>query len=122
VVLLSCASGMAADSRLSLADVALEENHPDHAETLVRTAIAEYEKEQSNPAAMLFEGGAQLNYQRNLLACKTGSGYCDESLLSPADERDVAFAQRQRNALACGAEDITCDRSCLNVAQAKPER
>jgi DNA-binding winged helix-turn-helix (wHTH) protein/tetratricopeptide (TPR) repeat protein/TolB-like protein len=44
-------AGMAADSRLSLADVALEENHPDQAETLVRTAIAEYEKEQSNPAA-----------------------------------------------------------------------
>jgi DNA-binding winged helix-turn-helix (wHTH) protein/TolB-like protein len=53
----------AAESRLSLADVALEEDHPDQADTFARAAIAEYEKEQSDPAA----AGAYTELSRALL-------------------------------------------------------
>ena len=62
---------------------------------------------------------ANIEYERNLLACRSGDGYCDDSLLSPSDSREVATAQRQRNALACEAEDETCDRSALSIEEAK---
>jgi hypothetical protein len=35
------------------------------------------------------------------LACKTGSGYCNDSLLSPSEAKEVADAKHQRNILAC---------------------
>jgi len=62
---------------------------------------------------------AKFDYQKNLLACKTGNGYCDSSLLSPLDAKEVDVIQRHLNALACEAEDFTCDQSLLNMEQAK---
>jgi hypothetical protein len=62
---------------------------------------------------------ATIAYQRNLLACKTGDGYCDHSLLSPRDSREVADVRHQRNNLACEADDETCERSGLSVTEAK---
>ena len=38
------------ESQAELADLALEENHPDQAESLIRPTIAEFEKEKSDPA------------------------------------------------------------------------
>src|SRR5262249_27237313 len=38
------------ESESELADLALEEKHPDQAESLIRPAIAEFEKEKSDPA------------------------------------------------------------------------
>ena len=48
---------------------------------------------------------------RNLLACRTGDGYCDDSLLSPSEQKAVADVKRQRNGLACEVNDYSCDRS-----------
>lgn len=56
---------------------------------------------------------------RDLLACKTGSGFCNDSLLNPSELKDVTEAKRQRNALACEAGEISCDRSLLDPDEAK---
>ncbi len=58
-------------------------------------------------------------FLRQSLACKSGDGYCDDSLLSPSDSREVADVRRQRNNLACEADDETCERSRLSVEEAK---
>jgi DNA-binding winged helix-turn-helix (wHTH) protein/tetratricopeptide (TPR) repeat protein len=42
---------LAAESQASLAELSLEEGHPEQAETLLRTAIAEFEKEKEIPDA-----------------------------------------------------------------------
>ena len=43
------ATDLAAESQTELADLEIQENHPDKAESLVRTALAEFEKEKSDP-------------------------------------------------------------------------
>jgi tetratricopeptide (TPR) repeat protein len=40
---------LAAESQIELADLEVQENHPEQAESLVRTALAEFEKEKSDP-------------------------------------------------------------------------
>src|SRR6185369_7433488 len=40
---------LAAESQTELADLEIQENHPEKAESLVRTALAEFEKEKSDP-------------------------------------------------------------------------
>ncbi|PYV79259.1 MAG: hypothetical protein DMG93_21075, partial [Acidobacteria bacterium] len=40
---------LAAESQTELADLEIQENHPEQAESLVRTALAEFEKEKSDP-------------------------------------------------------------------------
>jgi eukaryotic-like serine/threonine-protein kinase len=42
--------GLVQESQAELADLALEEKHPEQAESLIRTAIGEFEKEKSDPA------------------------------------------------------------------------
>jgi len=42
--------GLVQESVAELADLALEEGHPEQAESLIRSTIAEYEKEKSDPA------------------------------------------------------------------------
>ncbi|HEY4660183.1 MAG TPA: DUF2225 domain-containing protein [Terriglobales bacterium] len=42
---------LAAEAQLELANLALDEGHPEKAEPLLRSAIAEFEKEQGDPAA-----------------------------------------------------------------------
>ena len=42
--------GLIQESQAELADLALEEKHPEQAESLIRPAIAEFEKENSDPA------------------------------------------------------------------------
>jgi len=42
--------GLVQESQAELADLALEEKHPEQAESLIRPAIAEFEKEKSDPA------------------------------------------------------------------------
>ncbi len=43
------ATDLAAESQTELADLDIQENHPGQAENLVRTALAEFEKEKSDP-------------------------------------------------------------------------
>ena len=40
---------LAAESQIELADLAIHEEHPEQAETLIRTALAVFEKEKSDP-------------------------------------------------------------------------
>jgi tetratricopeptide (TPR) repeat protein len=42
---------LAAESQVELADLEIQENHPDKAENLVRTALVEFEKEKSDPSS-----------------------------------------------------------------------
>jgi hypothetical protein len=58
---------------------------------------------------------------RNLLACKTGDGYCDSSLVSSSDEKAVANAKRERNKIACETGFGLCDPSLENTTQAKQD-
>jgi tetratricopeptide (TPR) repeat protein len=44
-------SSLVAECQVELAGLALEENHPEQAESLLRPAIAEFEQEESDPAA-----------------------------------------------------------------------
>jgi tetratricopeptide (TPR) repeat protein len=44
-------NGLTEESRAELAELALEEGHPDQAESLIRPAIAEFEQEKSDPAS-----------------------------------------------------------------------
>lgn len=57
--------------------------------------------------------------RRNFLACKSSDGYCDDSLLNPAQKKEVAEAKREHDLLACEANDITCNASLLNAQQGK---
>jgi len=43
------ASDLAAESQIELADLEIQENHPNQAENLVRAALREFEKEKSDP-------------------------------------------------------------------------
>jgi DNA-binding winged helix-turn-helix (wHTH) protein/tetratricopeptide (TPR) repeat protein len=43
------ATDLAAESQTEIADLEIQENHPDKAESLVRTALGEFEKEKSDP-------------------------------------------------------------------------
>ncbi len=58
------AMSTAAESQETLADLALEEGHPDQAEPLLRTAIEEFEKEKSDPDS----ASAYITLSRALLA------------------------------------------------------
>lgn len=44
-------NGLAQESLAELAELAIEEGHPDQAESLIRPAIAEFEKEKSDPSS-----------------------------------------------------------------------
>ena len=44
-------NGLVEESRAELAELAIEEGHPDQAESLIRPAIAEFEQEKSDPAS-----------------------------------------------------------------------
>ncbi|MBV9180794.1 MAG: tetratricopeptide repeat protein [Acidobacteria bacterium] len=88
------AQGLAEESRAELAELALEEGHPKEAESLIRPAIAEFEKQKSDPAsasaytvlsrALLALGrreDARLAVEHAILLGRTSS---DPALLFPA--------------------------------------
>jgi DNA-binding winged helix-turn-helix (wHTH) protein/tetratricopeptide (TPR) repeat protein len=56
--------GLAADSHAALAELALEEGHPDEVEPLMRPALAEFEQDKSDPSS----AGAYTVLSRALLA------------------------------------------------------
>jgi len=47
--------------------------------------------------------------RKNLLACRTGDGYCDDSPLSSADAKQVDEDKHLRNALASNPSTVTAD-------------
>lgn len=56
--------GLTEETRAELAELAIEEGHPDQAESLIRPAIAEFEQEKSDPAS----SGGYIVLSRALLA------------------------------------------------------
>jgi DNA-binding winged helix-turn-helix (wHTH) protein/ATP/maltotriose-dependent transcriptional regulator MalT/TolB-like protein len=89
------APGLAAESQSELAGLAVEEGHPEQAEPLVRSALAEFEKEKSDPDSsaaytllsrvLLMEGkleGARAAAQRGSQLSLTSS---DPALRLPAE-------------------------------------
>jgi len=77
----------AAESQVSLADVSLEENHPDRAEPLLRSAIAQFEKDKEDP--------------------DTASGYTElsRSLLAQGKLAEARAAIQQASKLALSSPD-----------------
>ncbi len=65
---------LAAESQVALADLAIEQSHADQAETLLRPAIAEFDKEKNDPDS----AGAYTVFSRALLA----QGKVQEALAS----------------------------------------
>jgi triphosphoribosyl-dephospho-CoA synthetase len=57
-------NGLVQESRAAFAELAIEEGHPDQAESLIRPAIAEFEQEKSDPAS----AGAYMVLSRALQA------------------------------------------------------
>lgn len=87
-------TGLVQESVAELADLALEEGHPDEAESLIRSTIAEYEKEKSDPAlassytilseALLKQGRGDASLEAVEKALKYSETSSDPALKLPA--------------------------------------
>lgn len=56
--------------------------------------------------------------RRNLLACETGIGICDKSLLTSSETEKVADIEKEQNQLNCETGAETCEYSLLNPTEA----
>ncbi len=85
---------LVAESQAELADLEIQENHPEQAENLVRTALAEFEKEKSDPdsssaytilsRALLMQGKFDEADKTSRLAAKLSLTSSDPALKLPA--------------------------------------
>jgi eukaryotic-like serine/threonine-protein kinase len=99
-----------AESQVSLAKLSLDEGHPEQGEPLVRSAIAEFEKEKSTPdevgayvvlsRVLLMQG--KLDDARNAVqrASELGHTSSDPALKLPAAIQDAASKWQLRPTLA----------------------
>lgn len=111
---------LAAESQASLADLSLEEGHPEQAETLLRAAIAEFEKEKETPdatsaytllsRALLAQGKSQDARKAIQHAAELGRGSPDPALTLPLT---IQNAQIEMAAAAPGA----AGRAALGAAR-----
>ena len=88
------AADLVAESQLELADLDIEENHPEQAEGLIRTALSEFEKEKSDPdsssaytllsRALLMQGKFDEANKTSLRAAELSLTSSDPALKLPA--------------------------------------
>jgi eukaryotic-like serine/threonine-protein kinase len=101
-------TGLVAESQVELATLSMEEGHPDRAESLLRTALMEFEKEKGEPDA----AGAYIELSRALLQ----QGKLGEA--RTAVERALQFQNAMSNPALKLAAAI--QKARLDMASAKP--
>ena len=119
---------LVAESQAELADLEIQENHPEQAESLVRTALAEFEKEKSDPdsssaytilsRALLMQGKFEEADKASRLAAKLSLTSSDPALkLSAAIQQARVQAGSPVNRLASSAAASEQLHSTISIAK-----
>jgi DNA-binding winged helix-turn-helix (wHTH) protein/tetratricopeptide (TPR) repeat protein len=122
------ASDLAAESQIELADLEIQENHPDKAESLVRAALAEFEKEKSDPdsssayailsRALLMQGKFEEANKASRLAAELSLTSSDPALkLSAAIQQARVQAANPDNRSANSAAAFEQLRTTISTAK-----
>ena len=53
-----------------------------------------------------------LQHRQNVSACESGSGFCDESLLTPAETAQLAMISHRQNVSACESRWDAAMKAC----------